>query len=70
MLREARRNAPSYRQHALLCLKDFVDAFDVVSMFEDVYSLAGPFIRDSEKDTDEMDIDHAPGKGSSKTTWV
>ena len=68
MLREARRNAPSYRQHALLCLRDFVDAFDVVNMFEDVYSLVGPLIRDSANDNDEMDIDPEPGKDSSATT--
>lgn len=70
MLREARRNSPSYRQHALLCLKDFVDAFDVTNMYDDVYSLVEPFIRDSRKDEDEMDIDHAPGMESSNTTWV
>ena len=67
MLREARRNSPSYRQHALLCLKDFPDAFDVTNMFGDVYSLEEPLIQDSEKDSDEMDIDHAPGMESSNT---
>lgn len=67
MLREARRNSPSYRQHALLCLKDFVDAFDVTSLFEDVYSLVGPFIRESAEDKDAMDVDSAPGKDSSNT---
>ena len=65
MLREARRNSLSYRPHALVCLRDFVDIFGDGSMFEDVYSLVEPLIQDLGKNNDQMDIDSASGKESS-----
>jgi len=67
IFREARRNSPSYRQHALLSLRDSVGAFDEVDMFGDVCNLVGPLIRDLSKENDEMDIDSAAGKETSNT---
>lgn len=67
MLREARRNSPTYRQHALLSLRAFVNAFDDMDMFEDVCNTVGPIIRELSKGSDEMDVDSASGKDSSNT---
>ncbi len=67
IIREAKRNNPRYRQHALACLGDFVELQDTVDLFPQVYEIADPVIQDALGGSSEMEIDEPPGSQSSKS---
>ena len=67
VLRESKRNNASYRQHALICLGDFVDIRDMVDLYPQVYDITKPVIEEILEKQDEMDVDLADGGLSSKT---
>ena len=56
----------NYRQHALLCLGDFMDVDKNVAWYEEVYSVTQPVIQDLLDDAHEMDVDSKSGSPSSK----
>ena len=66
ILREMKRNNATYRQHAFKCGADFVAAQRLTDVFEDVYNIVAPYLEES-AGKDEMDVDQAPDKPSSKT---
>ena len=69
VLREARRNNPKYRSHALAALAEFVELRDPVDLFQHVFEIAAPTISAALGDPNDMDIDDrsAAGGPSSKT---
>ena len=56
----------NYRQHALLCLGDFLEVDKNAAWYEEVYSITQPVIQDLLDDADEMDVDSKSGSPSSK----
>ena len=66
ILRESKRNNPTFRQHALECLGDFAELRDTVDMFPQVLAVTKPIIEEMLSDSDKMDIDSQSGGPSSK----
>ncbi|KAI9759437.1 MAG: proteasome component M29 [Chaenotheca gracillima] len=69
VLRESRRNNPGYRQHALLCLGDFVESCGD-DMFQDVWETVEPIVDDFLTNDADMDVDSGGGGASSKTVQI
>lgn len=67
MVRESKRNNPTYRRHALLCLGDFVEQANDRDLFAQVYAITKPIITEIVSDSHEMDIDSPSGGPSSKS---
>ena len=70
MVRESKRSNPSYRRHAIACLGQFVELREEADLFEQIYEIVEPVIRESLDDTDDMDVDSATGSRSSKAMYV
>lgn len=67
MIRESKRNNASYRQHAMACLGDFVEARPLNDLQTQVYTIVSPIIEELLDSSDDMDIDNQPTGPSSKT---
>lgn len=63
ILREAKRNNPRYRQHALACLGEFVELRDTVDLFPQVLEAAELAIQAALGDASEMDINEQSSSG-------
>lgn len=60
VLREAKRNNPSYRSSALKSLGSFVNGFDELDLFAETYEIVASSVsRDTE---DTMDVDAPDGR--------
>ncbi|MCJ1282030.1 proteasome component M29 [Xylographa opegraphella] len=68
VLRESKRNNAQYRQHALVCLGDFVEICKGVEWYEVVYEITNPLILELLDDGNKMDVDSRTGGPSSKIT--
>jgi len=66
IIRESKRNNPSYRQHAIECLGDFINLRDDVNMYDQVYDITKPIIEELARNTEKMDVDSPSGGPSSK----
>ncbi|KAL8779367.1 MAG: hypothetical protein Q9213_006972 [Squamulea squamosa] len=55
VLRESKRNNPTYRQHALSCLAVYVELRDSIDLAGEVYNVAAPIIEDLLAGSDDMD---------------
>lgn len=60
ILREAKRNNPSYRSSALKSLGSFVNGFDGLDLFDEAYEIVTSSI--SEDTDDTMDVDAPDGR--------
>lgn len=67
MIRESKRNNAVYRQEALACLGDFVEARDDTDLFEQVLEVTQPVIINTLDDSTGMDVDSSSGGLSSKS---
>lgn len=66
VLRESKRNNPTYRPYALECLGDFAELRREIDMYSSVYGVTQPVIEESLNGSEEMDIDSNSGGPSSK----
>ena len=66
VLRESKRNNPTFRQHALECLGDYAELRETVNMYPHVYGITKPVIEESLEESDEMDVDSQAGGPSTK----
>ena len=65
ILREAKRNNPRYRPHALACLADFVELRGSVDLYSQVFEITEPMIEAGLGEADDMDLDEPSGVGPS-----
>ena len=68
MIRESKRNNPSYRQEALASLADFVDLREDHDMYPQVLEITEPIIQAYADDSSAMDVDSPSGGQSSRLT--
>lgn len=61
ILRESRRNNPTYRRHALSCLGDFVEYVKDKDLYAQVYSITQPVIQEILSGSQDMEIDSPSG---------
>ena len=64
VVREAKRNNPSYRAPAIKSLGSFVDGFETLDLFNKVYEIIDSALAPS--DDDEMDVDGDDGKSAKQ----
>ena len=69
ILRESRRKNPTYSQHALSCLAEYVELRDSIHLAAEVYEVTTPIIKDLLAGPEEMDLDMQPGDLPSKTMY-
>lgn len=66
LIRESKRNNPTFRQHALQCLGDFIELQES-DIYDLVYPIAKSIIEELLSDVEEMDVDTPSGGPSSKS---
>ena len=66
VLRESKRNNPTFRQYALECLGEFAELRENVDMYPQVYGVTKPIIEETLEASEEMDVDSQSGGPSSK----
>ena len=67
ILRESKRNNPTYRRYALAYLGDFAELHKATDLFPQVYSITEPIITETLDNSDEMDVDSLSKGLSSKS---
>ena len=71
MIRESKRNNPTYRKHAFAHLGEFVEALAPIDWFEKVLEIVTPAIGEILEGSEGMDVDSKKdGDPSTKTLCV